>query len=337
MMKSRRSVPSGIRTGFAVVLLLAVTSMSTIVAVEASLTIDFNGFADGVVVRDEFISQGLRLPPGPDGGPFIEDAGGLSFLLDTPPNLLSLNPLAAISIPGQAFASVGTYVFDFVDPTNPNVPSFTDAVELVVVFVDKGDSVLTAFDASGQIVDEAILNKFSFTFGLHVLRVEGPGIQKVTFTTPLEPPTIGALVDTLSFNEPAILPSRAIDIDVKIGSRRNIISLSNPEVRVAILSGPDLDPSLLDASKVLFQGAAPVMFSLRDNNHDRVPDLILSFRTSDLQGLVPGINEVELLAVDVDGTSLKGSDAVMVKGRQRQLPTPPRRFGGQVQLGPVLP
>lgn len=283
-------------------------------AQSAQETIGFNGFPEGAVIRDQFMFRGLRLPAHPAGGPFSDDASAFSFLLDTPPGLLSLNPLAAIGGGGIVPSSVGTYVFDFVDPSNPFAPSFTDRVEVVAVLVDRGETRLDVFDAAGDLIGSDSVVLSSFEFGQVLLRVASPGIRRATLTTSLVQPTIGALVDTLRYERPAVLPARIIDIDIRPGARRNQIRLAElGTVPVAILSQPGFQPEQLDPAKILFQRASPVSFSAMDRNRDRVPDLVLTFMVADLVGLDASGTQATLTAVDSDGTPLSGSDSVIVR------------------------
>jgi hypothetical protein len=283
--------------------------------------VQFTGFLEGEVVRDQYMFWGMRIAPDDRGGPYWDDAASFSFLMDSPPGVLNLNPLTIDSGPGRVHASVGTYVFDMVDPTNPFVPSFTDYAQVMMIFIDAGETVLRAYGAGGELLatDTLSLNTFSFT--PIPVTVSAPGIQRFTVTTPLPGPSIGACVDTVSFETPAVLPARPIEIDVRPGMERNSIRLRDSGfVTVAILSSPGFDPSVLDVNKILFQGALPGRFLLTDRNRDRVPDLLLDFKIGNLQQLTTATTEAFLTAVDVDGTSLKGSDNVLVISG----PTPPR-------------
>lgn len=297
-----------------VIFIMIMASLSGLaIAQGMTETILFNGFGEGDLVRDQYMFRGVRFPQDSGGGPFIDDGGGLGFLLDSPPGLLSLSPFAYTGGANQVHASVGTYVFNFVDPSNPFVPSFTDHVEVVVAFPDHGDTVLTAYDAAGNVIGTSTLTLSVFSFYTERLGVYAPGIQKATLTTPLIQPTLGCLVDTLIYERPATLPARSIDIDVKPGSQRNVIRLSDrTTVMVAILSSGNFAPAALDPQKVLFQKASPVSYQRIDRNHDRVPDLLLNFRVADLLDLTSATTQVALTAVDLDGTSLLGLDDVVV-------------------------
>jgi len=276
------------------------------------LTIGFNGHKDGELAVDAYLNLGLRLAPGLYGGPYFEDAGGLSFLLHTPPNLLSLSPLAPIGVPGQVHASTGTYEFLFVDPTNKWAPSSTDQAGVLLVFADAGTYVMTGWDAKGEIVNETTLTRgFMDFFAWDTLFVSGPGISRVTLTTPGEN-TLGALVDTLIFAPVPQVAHRPMSIHVN-GPRRNVLSLSSQLVTVAILSSDELDPRLLDPLKVLMQGIGPVQYGYADRNGDHVPDLLVKFQIARL-----GLSRrdvVTVTAVEQDGTPYRTTQEVLVVGR----------------------
>src|SRR5262245_53374841 len=106
-----------------IVLLLAL--LSSTAALADLQRIEFSGFEEGDVVRDQYAFRGLRIAPDSRGGPFYDDASSFWFLLDSSPGLLNFNPLtrSSDSGPDRVHASVGTYIFNMVDPTNPLLPS----------------------------------------------------------------------------------------------------------------------------------------------------------------------------------------------------------------------
>ena len=294
-------------------LLLLSMTPTLMMAQGTTEVIQFNGFNEGDLVRDQYMFRGVRFPADINGGPFIDDGGTLAFLLDSPPGLLSLSPFAYSGGPGQVHASVGTYVFDFVDPGNPFAPSFTDRVEVAIALIDKGLTVLRAYDAAGDLVASQTLELPDFTFFYQVMTVSAPGIRQVTLSTPQIQPTLGCLVDTLVYSTPVALPARAIDIDLKPGSPRNLIRLGDRGlVDVAILSGPGFEPALLDVAKILLQRASPVSFRTLDRNRDRIPDLVVGFPIAALDGLTTSTTQVRLTAIDVDGTPLEATAPVTV-------------------------
>ncbi len=300
---------------------LLITMIAPVAARADVVRVQFLGFVEGDVVNDQYMYFGMRIAPDERGGPYWDDAGSFSFLMDSPPGVLNLNPLTIDSGPGRVHASVGTYVFDMVDPTNPFVPSYTDVAQVVMIFIDKGDTVLRAYGAGGELLATDTLTLDAFSFTPIPLTVFAPGIQRFTVTTPLPGPSIGAALDTVLYELPPELPSRQIKIDVRPGIERNTIRLRDGGmISVAILSEPGFDPSRLDPNKVLFQRALATGGSFLDRNRDRVPDMLLDFRIGDLQLLTTDSTEAFLTAVDVDGTSLKGSDSVTVVSR----PTPQR-------------
>ncbi len=285
---------------------------------QGEVIIDFNGHLDGTYAVHLFEHLGVHLPPHEFGGPFIEDAGALSFLIDSPPNLLSLNPLALGSPPGTVHASVGTYEFEFVDPQNRFAGSTTDFVEVTLVFVDEGSTVLTAWDADGEVLDEAILVKgfFDDFFRIHRLMVAAPGIARATVTTPLEDPTLGALMDTLVISP--VPPAPHAPMEVAIGNpHRALIALGSELVTAIIYSTGALDTADLDPLKVLLEGVLPVRFARIDRNGDGAADLILRFPIALMPHLDRGRRTVTITAVDAAGGAWRADEDVSIVGRRR--------------------
>ncbi|MGH9868358.1 MAG: hypothetical protein ACREAA_09370 [Candidatus Polarisedimenticolia bacterium] len=276
--------------------------------------VEFGGFIEGDVVRDQFMFRGLRVGPDDRGGPFYDDAGLFGFLLDSPPGILNFNPFTAGSGPGRVHSSKGTYVFDMVDPSNPFVPSFTDRAEVVVALADIGSTVLTAYGAEGEVLGTDTLTLDQFGFGNFRLSVFAPGIQRFTITTPQDDTTIGAMVDTLEYETPAVQPSRPIRMSLMTGLPGNVLQLGTDGfVMVTIYPSPRFDSGALEPRHVLLQRASPVSWLPVIGSTGRLRSLILMFRTQDLQGLTPSSTVIALTAVDGDGTSLKGLALVTIQ------------------------
>lgn len=279
--------------------------------------VTFNGYGDGEIAVESYIDLGLYIPPGPYGGPYFEDAGGLSFLLHTPPNLLSLSPLAPVGVPGQVHASTGTYDFRFVDPTNKWAPSATDEVGVLLVFADAGTYVMTGYDAQGEVVGEVTHTRTVMDlFSWDSLSLSEPGIHRVTLTTPGET-TLGALVDTLIFTPVPQVAHRPMSIEVH-GPRRNIVNRSASFVRVTLLSEPGFDPRRIDPLKVLVQDIGPAQFGYIDRNSDQVPDLFLMIQTRRLD--LARRDVLTVTAVEHDGTPYRATQQVLVTGRRSTFP-----------------
>jgi len=82
-----------------------------------------------------------------------------------------------------------------------------------------------------------------------------------------------------------IIPSQPITIDIKPGGDTNSINLkSNGVVPVALISSAEFDAtSLFDGDTVLmFEGAEALRWSVEDVNNDGIDDIILHFRTHEL-------------------------------------------------------
>ncbi len=119
-----------------------------------------------------------------------------------------------------------------------------------------------------------------------------------------------------AFDLSALVQPLEVAIDLKPGNRRNVI---NPAKKgrfwVAILSGEAFDALQVDPGTVtLGSGAAkPDRFRIKDVNRDRLPDLMLRFRTPDV-GLQCGDTEVELTGETYAGAIVIGTDAVKTVG-----------------------
>jgi len=127
---------------------------------------------------------------------------------------------------------------------------------------------------------------------------------------------VGAERTIFSRNE-AFSPFLAVAIDIKPGDGRNTINLKSAgTVPVAILGSATFDPLTVDPATVTLAGA-PVatrgrgvpMTSQDDVNHDGYPDLLLHFRTRELQ-LTPASTEAVLYGETYSGQRIRGADAV---------------------------
>jgi hypothetical protein len=117
----------------------------------------------------------------------------------------------------------------------------------------------------------------------------------------------------------AFSPFLMVGIDIKPGDANNVINLkSQGTVTVAILGSATFDPLSVDPTTVTL-ASAPVatkgkgqpMVSQGDFNHDGYLDLLLFFRTRDLQ-LAPGATEAVLYGTTTTGQRLRGADSVRI-------------------------
>jgi hypothetical protein len=105
-------------------------------------------------------------------------------------------------------------------------------------------------------------------------------------------------------------PWMHIQIDVKPGGWPNSINLaSEGVVPVAVLTTDDFDASTVNPSSVRFAGAAPVHWAAKDVDSDDDTDLILHFKTQDLD-LDEYSTEVILIGLTFDGEGIQGTDSV---------------------------
>ena len=137
----------------------------------------------------------------------------------------------------------------------------------------------------------------------------------------------GAMDDTLyvvggypalAVNE-AFSPFLSVAIDIKPGDANNTINLrSNGTILVAILSTAEFGATTVDPATVKLAGA-PVatqgrgtpMTSVADLNRDGRLDLLLHFRTQDLE-LEPAATEVVLKGRTFSGELIRGVDSVRI-------------------------
>lgn len=103
-----------------------------------------------------------------------------------------------------------------------------------------------------------------------------------------------------------------VEIDIKPGSYPNSINLkSKGVVPVAILTTGDFDAQTVDASTVEFAGAAPVRWALEDVDGDDDQDMVLHFKTQELN-LDEDSTEADLTGNTTDGESIEGIDSVNI-------------------------
>jgi hypothetical protein len=84
---------------------------------------------------------------------------------------------------------------------------------------------------------------------------------------------------------------------------------------LAILSDAEIDALQVDPESVALGegGASPDRYRVKDVNRDRMPDLMLRFRTPEV-GFQCGDGEVELIGETYAGDSIIGSDSVKTVG-----------------------
>ncbi len=107
-----------------------------------------------------------------------------------------------------------------------------------------------------------------------------------------------------------------VALDIKPGNRRNVINpRSKGRFWVAVLSDEGFDSLQVDSDTVAFGpgAASPDRYKVKDVNTDRIPDLMLRFRTSEV-GLQCGDTELELRGETYAGDSIIGTDAIRTVG-----------------------
>jgi hypothetical protein len=115
-------------------------------------------------------------------------------------------------------------------------------------------------------------------------------------------------------------PFVEVTIDIKPGSDPNSINLnSKGGVLVAILTTEAFDASTVDPETILFAGATPVRWTMEDVDDDGDLDLLLHFKTQDLD-LDENNTEATLTGKTYDNIPIQGTDSVNIvpKGKGKE-------------------
>ena len=144
-------------------------------------------------------------------------------------------------------------------------------------------------------------------------------------------------------DEPVIrVPTRAVVvgpsnvvIDIKPGSYPNCINLwCNGRIPVAVLTTPNFNASTVDRHTVVFAGASPVHWAMKDVDRDGDLDLVLHFKCRDVR-IPRDATQACLQASTYDGMSIIGCDFVHIV--PRSWPRLPLDTGSSVLAGTHLP
>lgn len=103
-----------------------------------------------------------------------------------------------------------------------------------------------------------------------------------------------------------------VPIDIKPGSDPNAINLaSRGVVPVAVLTTDELDVSTVDPVTVLFAGASPLRWTMKDMDTDGDMDLLVHFKILELDLDETSI-EASLIGETFDGQAIQGTDSVNI-------------------------
>ena len=127
--------------------------------------------------------------------------------------------------------------------------------------------------------------------------------------------------DGFYYQCPVWVPIINVDIDIKPGSYPNSINIySKGKVPVAVLTDDDFDASVVDPDSIVFLDASPVHWALEDLDDDSDLDMILQFKTQELDfNLV--VDEggkypyAYLNGETNSGESIEGKDTVRLVGQ----------------------
>jgi hypothetical protein len=114
------------------------------------------------------------------------------------------------------------------------------------------------------------------------------------------------------FSDGSCEPGIEVAIDIKPGSEPNNINLrSRGKVWVAVLTADDFDATTVDPDTVLFAGAQPVRWKLKDADGDGDQDKVFQFNTEELD-LTPDSTEATLTGETTGGQYIEGTDSVRI-------------------------
>jgi hypothetical protein len=103
-----------------------------------------------------------------------------------------------------------------------------------------------------------------------------------------------------------------VTIDIKPGSYPNSINLScKGRIPVAVLTTPGFNASTVNPATVIFAGARPVRWGMKDVDHDRDLDLLLHFNCRDVS-IPKKATQACLQARTYQGVSIEGCDSVRI-------------------------
>lgn len=127
----------------------------------------------------------------------------------------------------------------------------------------------------------------------------------------------GDPIDLLFYSDVPIYlwsPDTGMAIDIKPGNEQNNINLkSKGVVPVAILTTDNFDAGTIDPASVNFAGAAPVRWKLADVDNDGDDDMMLHFKTQELE-LDQDSTEATLTAQLTGQMTIQSVDPAIVSG-----------------------
>jgi hypothetical protein len=206
----------------------------------------------------------------------------------------------------------------------------TDFVQIDLIHGDDGISVLRAYDAADNLLQE--------------IREKGNGVGSqgddcprgycepvITASITRASPDIAyvvaggegfepCLLDNLQYN--LITLTNQVDIDIKPGSDPNCLNINDHGViPVAVLGSADFDVSSIDPATLVFAGLVPrqkkdgrFSCSYEDVNIDGFPDLVCQFEDNSTNWAPDG-DTATLTGETYDGIPIEGTDSICLVPR----------------------
>jgi hypothetical protein len=194
-------------------------------------------------------------------------------------------------------------VFTFTVPVlEAGIINTTPDAQVYEFFDENGNLLASVIDPGNADIDTFIGAKVSSGSLIKTFR-----ITRINYAMEL---------DELIFTP--VLAAIQVPIDIKPGIDPNSINLkSNGVVPVAILSTIAFEATAVDPDTVLFADAFPVKWTMEDVNQDGEMDLLLHFRTQDLN-LTQDSTEATLTGETLDGTPIEGTDSVNIVPKKKK-------------------
>lgn len=154
----------------------------------------------------------------------------------------------------------------------------------------------------------------------------------VSLTFSIESDTIDVFMNGWNFignmlilpAEDDVPPPTPVVVDIKPGSATNPYNVGTKGVLpVAVMGSADVNLRQIDPASVKLAGVSPVRLTVADLQRDGFADLILHFRDQDVDTLLVGVMNKEVVDLELtgtlkDGTAIKGTDSMTVLRKRGQ-------------------
>lgn len=141
---------------------------------------------------------------------------------------------------------------------------------------------------------------------------------------------VGEMLMLPASDDPIVPTEQIVTLDIKPGSTENPFNTDAQGVLpVAIMGSAELDVSQIVPASIKLAGISPVRSVVTDLQLDGYADDLLHFRDQDIAGLLTGVTDGEVVALELsgmlqDGTPIKGTDSITVKVKKAKNASRPK-------------